>query len=296
MTTQDRIRLHACAKINLGLLVLGKRPDQYHDIETVFVEIAWHDVVELISGGGISMECTSPALPTDSSNLCIKAASLLRQWTSHDLGVHIRLVKNIPIGSGLGGGSSDAAAVLVGLNTLWDLQLDVAELTRLAATLGSDVPFFIQGGAAIATGRGEVLRHRDVTLPYWTLVVVPPLHISTVWAYGGVTPAPAGPDRTLHRVFESLPNLTREAFPLLINDFEPGVFAAYPAIRHVKQELLRTGAVHSLMSGSGSSVVGLFDTEPAAQQAARSFPVDHHTFLTPPGFHRDRTHAGGSAS
>ena len=164
MNLARRIRLHAFAKINLGLLVLGKRTDGYHNIETIFTEIAWHDVVELIPSSGISMECTLPALPADASNLCIKAASLLRQWTNHDQGVHIRLVKNIPIGSGLGGGSSDAAAVLVGLNEFWELGLPTNELERLAATLGSDVPFFVRGGTALATGRGELLEHRDAVL------------------------------------------------------------------------------------------------------------------------------------
>ena len=294
MTTHDRIRLPAFAKINLGLLVLARRPDDFHDIQTIFVEIAWHDVVELVPSGGISMECTSPALPTDASNLCIKAASLLRQWTSHDGGVHIRLAKNIPIGSGLGGGSSNAATVLVGLNALWHLHLDTVELTRLAATLGSDVPFFIRGGTALATGRGEVLTHRDATLPYWTLVIVPPLHISTAWAYGRVTPVPASNERTLQNLFDALPELKPDALHLLVNDFEAGVCSTYPAIRQVKQDLLHAGALHAIMSGSGSSVVAFFETESAAQNAARSFPVDHHSHLTPPGFCRDRAHVPGN--
>jgi 4-diphosphocytidyl-2-C-methyl-D-erythritol kinase len=249
--------------------------------------------VELTPSTGVSMECTLPALPADASNLCVKAAALLRQWTNHDEGVHIRLVKNVPIGSGLGGGSSDAAAVLTGLNQLWDLGLPTEELERLGATLGSDVPFFVRGGTALATGRGDVLKHRDAPLPFWTLVVTPPLHISTAWAYGTVVPEPATSVRTMRPLFDKLPGASAGDVHGLINDFEPGVFSQYPIIREVKLELQRAGALCALMSGSGSSVLGLFGSEAETVSASKLFPIDHRTFITPPGFRRAQHPAPG---
>jgi 4-diphosphocytidyl-2-C-methyl-D-erythritol kinase len=293
MNVARRIRLCAFAKINVGLLVLAKRSDGYHDIETIFTEIAWHDVVELMPAAGVSMECTFPSLPADASNLCIKAASLLRQWTNHDEGVHIRLVKNVPIGSGLGGGSSDAAAVLAGLNQFWELGLPTEELERLAGLLGSDVPFFIRGGTALATGRGEVLEHRDVGLPSWILVATPPLHISTAWAYGTVVPSPATASRTLRPLFIGLPSLPKDDLRAISNEFEPGVFSQYPIIRETKEELRRAGALFCLMSGSGSSVFGFFENEAAAVAASSLFPVEYRTFVTPPLFRRSQHPSSG---
>jgi 4-diphosphocytidyl-2-C-methyl-D-erythritol kinase len=294
MANNRRILLQAHAKVNLGLLVLNKRPDGYHDIETIFHEIAWHDVIELTFAPGISMECTLPALPADASNLCIRAAAHLRQWTNYEGGAHIRLVKNIPIGSGLGGGSSDAAAVLRGLNTLWETALPDDELLRLGAELGSDVPFFIQGGTALGSGRGEMLNHRAAGVAYWIVVVVPPLHISTAWAYANVTPNSASPERDLHLIFNRLPDLTLEDLDQLTNDFESAVFRQYPAIRNIKHQLQENGALSSLMSGSGSSVFGLFDSEATARAAVEQFPIEYRTFLTRPLYRREDAAAQGN--
>jgi 4-diphosphocytidyl-2-C-methyl-D-erythritol kinase len=294
MTNTRRILFEAHAKVNLGLLVLNKRPDGYHDIETIFQEIAWHDVVELTFAPGISMECTLPALPTDASNLCIRAAAHLRQWTNYEGGAHIRLVKNIPVGSGLGGGSSDAAAVLRGLNSLWETALPDDELLRLGADLGSDVPFFIQGGTAFGSGRGEILEHRTAGIAYWIVVVVPPLHISTAWAYANVTPTSASSERDLHSVFDRLPNLALEDLDQLTNDFESALFRQYPAIRNIKHQLQENGAISSLMSGSGSSVFGLFDSEATARAAVEQFPIEYRTFVTHPLFHREHSTTQGN--
>ncbi len=286
MKTPRRILLKAHAKINLGLLVLRKREDGFHDIETIFSEIDWHDLVEIHDAPGISMECTLPSLPADASNLCMKAAALLRGWTNYEGGAHIRLVKNIPVGSGLGGGSSDAAAVLTGLNLLWGTGVPAIDLARLGAQLGSDVPFFIVGGSAFGTGRGELLEHRPATLPYWILTVVPPLHISTAWAYGNLSPQEGSSARSLRALFEHLETPSTDHLSALVNDFEEPVFRSYPAIRQLKQELAESGSICSLMSGSGSSVFGLFADERDAQDAVSRFPVEYRTFLTPPHFHR----------
>lgn len=293
MKKTRRILLQAHAKVNLGLLVLNKRSDGYHDIETIFQEIAWHDVVELTFAPGISMECTLPGLPVDASNLCIRAAAHLRQWTNFEGGAHIRLVKNIPIGSGLGGGSSDAAAVLRGLNSLWETALPDDELLRLGAELGSDIPFFIHGGTAFGSGRGEMLEHRTAGIANWIVVVVPPLHISSAWAYANVTPNPSS-ERNLHMIFDKLPNLEFEDLDQMTNDFESAIFRQYPAIRDIKYQLQEHGALSSLMSGSGSSVFGLFDSEATARAAVEQFPIEYRTFVTAPLFHRDHSTTQGN--
>ena len=284
MTAAHRILLRPHAKINIGLHVLHRRPDGYHDIETIFHEVNWHDEIELHRAEGISMECSSPAVPTDSENLCMKAAALLRQWSAYEHGVNIRLTKNIPVGGGLGGGSSDAAAVLVGLNELWNLALPPEELQRLAGQLGSDVSFFIQGGSAYATGRGEVLRHGNFRVPFWILLVTPPIHVSTAWAYSHAVPRPDMHSEGLAAVFEGDLGRSPDLLLQVENDFEIPVFAHYPAIRDVKQRLLDAGAALALMSGSGSSVFGLFREEEDANKAASQFSAEYLCSLTPPMF------------
>ena len=175
--------LRAYAKINIGLNILGKRSDGYHDLETVFHEIDCFDEIELKQHDKVAMTADSILVPIDASNLCIGAATLLQKEKHIPQGVMIHLKKNIPIGAGLGGGSSDAAAVLSGLNRFLEIKIIEQSITFIAAQIGADVPFFIDGGTAYGTGRGEILEFFSLPLPFWIAVVTPLIHISTSWAY-----------------------------------------------------------------------------------------------------------------
>jgi len=266
----------AAAKLNLGLHVLRKRSDGFHDIETVFVKIGWEDTIFVESDGPksaatISMTCDRPELSTGEDNLCIKAAKLLREHTGCRLGAKIRLEKKIPMGAGLGGGSSDAATTLALLNRLWGLELPVEELSQLGAQLGSDVPAFLHPMPAFASGRGVELsavtnaRNNDLlAIPYWFAVIKPEVHVSTGAAYGSVRPNDKNrPD--LQMLVQSL-DLDRWKFEL-VNDFEEGIAAAYPDIEMVRRLLVRSGAVYASMSGSGSAVFGVYESESSAKAA-----------------------------
>src|SRR5713101_267279 len=177
------LALKSYAKINLGLRILRKREDGYHDIETVFHRVNIFDEIELSTWVGISLTCNNREVPANDNNLCVRAATLLGETYGVGEGVHIQLTKCIPIGAGLGGGSSDAASTLLGLNLFWNLNLGKEKLAPLALELGADVPYFLNEGSAYATGRGEKLEYLDVDVPHWILIVYPNIHISTAWAF-----------------------------------------------------------------------------------------------------------------
>jgi len=270
------LTLRAPAKINLGLEVLRRRPDGFHDLNTLFATVGVEDTLTLLPNETGSVECRvegNPALAAEPDNLVVRAARLVRErWGTPGLGVSIRLHKAIPAGAGLGGGSSDAAATLLGLRSLWNLTLDDADLLALAATLGSDVPFFIHGGLALGSGRGEVLEPIDASVPdWWVTLVNPGIHIPTPWAFGAL-------DRREERQASNLRAaldcalLEPHSMPrLFVNDFEPPVFAAYPELAAIRQELYRNGALLALMSGSGSTLFGLFPGRSDAERAAIHF-------------------------
>ncbi|HEY0741407.1 MAG TPA: 4-(cytidine 5'-diphospho)-2-C-methyl-D-erythritol kinase [Chryseosolibacter sp.] len=246
------------AKINLGLNVIRKRADGYHDLETCFYPIAWTDVLEIIPSKTFQFTSSGLAIEGNAdTNLCVKAYQLLKK--DFDLpAVHIHLHKIIPMGAGLGGGSSDAAFTLRQLSESFDLGLSKATLEDYAAKLGSDCAFFISDDAKLGTGRGEMLSPISVSLKGLYLVVVkPPVHVSTAEAYSGITPSqhPTNIQEVLERKAIS------EWRSLLINDFEDSVFKKYPAIREVKEQLYNLGALYASMSGSGSSVFGIFQSE-----------------------------------
>jgi len=279
------MKLRAYAKINLGLLVLGKRPDGYHNIETVFRLIDIYDEVDFLQNdGGIVFKSDSALLADDNTNLCVRAANLLRDLTGIHVGVDITLTKRIPLGAGLGGGSSDAAAVLKGLTKLWALDISTEELQTISATLGSDVPFFFQSPTAFAQGRGERLTPFDLTIPYWILVATPPIHVSTGWAYSHLTLQP--PEQRPDLITLLLKDIGNPAIlrTHLVNDFEESVCQRFPEIAELKHSMLTTGAVFSLMSGSGSSVFGFFDSDAAASRAQEKLSRQHFTALTSPSF------------
>jgi 4-diphosphocytidyl-2-C-methyl-D-erythritol kinase len=278
------MKLRAYAKINIGLHILGKRSDGFHDLETIFHEIDLYDEIELEVDDRLAMTADSILVPIDGSNLCLRAALLMQKEKDVKKGVMIHLKKNIPIGAGLGGGSSDAAAVLRGLNQLWRLDLPYKKLRTFASQLGADVPFFIEGGSAYATGRGEILEHFSMDMPYWIVLVTPPIHVSTSWAYGHLKLHRDGKVDGIHTALLKKIKEPKKLQSVLENDFESSVFEAHPDIHTAKKQLLEAGSVFSLMSGSGSSVFGFFKEEQQARETIASFPKNYHTSLTASGF------------
>lgn len=252
------------AKINLGLSITGKLHNGYHSIESCLYPIPWCDVLEFIPGKKISFSSSGIAIPgEDKDNLVLKAYKLLRKdFGLPELNIHLH--KIIPMGAGLGGGSADAAYMLKMLNNEFQLFLDDSVLEDYAAQLGSDCPFFIQNKPAIATGTGTDLEVFDLDLSgKWMLLIKPDVHISTQEAYANVTPKPNEAD--LKSLLESKDfTLWREK---LVNDFEASIFPNHPALREIKEALYQNGAVYAAMSGSGSTLFGLYTKKPEISPA-----------------------------
>ncbi len=278
--------VNAYAKINLGLHILRKREDNYHDIETILHRINIYDsiTVERKKSGEIFIHCTDPGIPTDTSNLCYKAAGLFYSTIEHEHELAITIEKNIPVGAGLGGGSSNAATVLRACNMLYGYPLDDSILTNLASRIGSDVPYFLHAGSAYATGRGETLEYFDLELPYWIVLVYPRIHIETKWAYQSYTPNRNMRNHNLKSLVQKNIMKPRSWVNTLRNDFEPIVFRTYPVVMRVKESLMKSGADFALMSGSGSSVFGLYQDETYAKEIAESLPATYDVWITPPFF------------
>jgi 4-diphosphocytidyl-2-C-methyl-D-erythritol kinase len=257
----------APAKINLSLDVLRKREDGYHEVEMVMTMIDLSDRLELTELDRDAIVFTSPSgyIPLDEKNLAYQAAKLLKARCGVAQGVHIHLDKHIPVAAGLAGGSSDAAAVLRGLNRMWNLNLPMRELVRLAGELGSDVPFCVTGGTALATGRGEVLRPLPAPPQCWVVLAKPPVNVSTADVYQRLRL-----DRVRHRpdtpgVVEGLErkDLMRICRSLG-NVLESVTFNLHPEVERIKRLMLRLGADGALMSGSGPTVFGLVAKESKA--------------------------------
>lgn len=268
------LRVTPYAKINLGLEILRKRADGYHDINTVFLPITLADELTIEVASNLSVECAEIPIPQE-HNLVFKAARLLQKQCAISRGAKIQLHKKIPTGAGLGGGSSDAAATLRGLCTLWDISPGEDTLHAIAAQLGSDVPFFLLGTPAIGSGRGEILQPLSIQLPYTLLIVYPNIHISTAEAYSDVHLSDEATD--YHLLFSG--DITSDILRTkIVNSFEESAFKRHPELLEIKNNLYTFGAVFSLMSGSGSSMVGFFETKEMATQAAEQFP-DYQTFV-----------------
>lgn len=271
------------AKINLGLKILGKRADGYHEIETIFQQISLKD--ELIiepADEGIELSCTPPICPTDERNLVFQAARALQQKTGYEKGARISILKRIPIGAGLGGGSSNAAAALQGLDTLWNTRQTIHELIEIGARIGSDVPFFLMGGAAIGTGRGEKLKRIDIPQSYWGVLVVPPFGISTRWVYEQSNfSLTKSLKKSNFSSFLQITSDTEKWSKILENDLQKVVFSTYPELEKGLEKLYKSGAFYSQMSGSGSSLFGLFKTKAKAQKARMVFS-EYRSFLFQP--------------
>ncbi len=255
-------------KVNLLLNILGKRADGFHDLETIMHPISVRDRLEFARGGtGIQLTCSNPSLPTDSGNLVFRATKAFLESAHITDGVRVHLDKQIPIAAGLGGGSGNAAVTLLGLNELFEQPLSPQELTRLAAELGSDVAFFLQGRPALATGRGEKVE----PLPWFPalrgrafLLIHPGFGVSTPWAYQNLFRFPAAMNGRAGRARDLIELLNgddvRQAAGALYNSLEAPVLEKYPILRLYQEFLLAEGALGALMSGSGSSTFALAES------------------------------------
>jgi 4-diphosphocytidyl-2-C-methyl-D-erythritol kinase len=270
----ERISLRAPAKVNLRLDVLGKRPDGYHEIRTWICPISLADElhIEKVSSAQITISCTHPDLPLGEENLAHRAAALFLKEHALSGGAQIEIIKHIPMAAGLGGGSSDAAAVLKGMNILWDTNVPLDRLMELGAQIGADVPFFIFGKGAVMGGRGEQVIQPLLPLKLWVLLINPGLPLSTKQVYEqgkwGLTK-----DRGDNRISMPPQDLEKMA-TFLHNDLEGPALELLPTIGHVKECMIEAEANGVLMTGSGPTVFGLFAKASEAQRAARGLKME----------------------
>lgn len=270
------MNLKSFAKVNLYLQVINKRPDNYHSLRTVFERISLFDSITLKNrrDNAITVSSDDRSLPVDEGNLCFKAAKLLQDKFSPLRGLDIKIIKRIPIGAGLGGGSSNAAVVLLGLNKLWGLRLSRDRLARLAVSIGSDVPFFIyEQPFAYGLGRGERIEPiRSLNKArLWHLLIVPKIHVSTPLIYNkwdsftGLTKPPCNVKILTSALAK---NKALPAFNLLFNSLEQVTIKLYPQVKRAKDLLLSLGLSHVLMSGSGAAVFGIVPSRKKAFKLA----------------------------
>ena len=282
------MKIRAPAKINLRLRVVGKRVDGYHLVDTIMLPVSLYDEISIDKGrksgkttrlNHLTVTCDDPLVPQDKQNLAYKAASILldEKGVDHPVQIHIR--KRIPVGAGLGGGSTDAAAALVGLNRLFRLGYTSAQLEKLSSTLGADVPFFIRGVPARARGIGERLTPLHGVPRLWLIILYPNLPVATAWVYNNLHAklTKAIVNTSINFALGSPARFRK----LLVNDLETVTMGRYPRIGLLKEELVQHGAVGALMSGSGSSVFGVFPSRRSAEQAFRRLRKEKgvHAFL-----------------
>ena len=275
----ESIRVDCNAKVNLFLRILDRREDGYHNIETLFHSISLHDILTLTrSGSGISVSCDDTRVPLDHTNTAARAARSVLKGT--DRGLDIRIEKRIPIGAGLGGGSADAAGVLVGANRLFGLGYTTSDLERIGGEVGADVAFLVRGGCAIGRDRGERLE-RFPPLPGLPLVmVVPPLSIASGWAYRSYKMVLTRDRSRLTMVASALAGGDLASlFALLENDFESLVFERHPLVRSIKENLIEWGAGGALMTGSGPVVFGVFSKVGDAEACRGRFLDKGHSAI-----------------
>jgi len=281
----DKLVLKSPAKINLFLEVLKKRDDGYHEIVSLIQAVDLCDELVLEKRKkGVVVTCDHPDCPTDESNLAFKAASMLLEEETTKEGVSIHINKKIPISAGLGGGSSNAAATLKGINQLYQLKLPDKKLHDLASRIGSDVPFFLYSGQALVKGRGEKIKPINIMYrDYWLVLVCPGFEVSTRWAYQNVKIS-----LTKERKEFNLENLENgsvffKALRSFRNDLEEVVSKRYPVVQKIKEILENSGALKSSMSGSGPTVYGVFDRKPQAEEVTKKLlRGDWQIFLTQP--------------
>jgi 4-diphosphocytidyl-2-C-methyl-D-erythritol kinase len=254
--------LRAFAKINLDLRVLGKRDDGYHELKTIFQAIDWCD--EILLEPAARFEFSAPGTPEDETNLVVRAVRAYEELAGITANVRIQVMKNVPVGRGLGGGSADAAVTFIGLQRLYKRSLPFEEIPRVLRNLGSDVPFFTLGGRAAGVGRGDDVYKLEDSTDYWLIIVDPDVMIATAKAYSWLT-VPA--KSNIIEGFRADEGHVCEP-DVWTNDFEAPVFKRYPELANIKDELLRLGAYRAALSGSGSAIFGQFQMVSEAVRAA----------------------------
>ncbi len=280
----DALRVRAFAKINLGLKVLGRRPDGYHELRTVYQTVALADSLEVslsLRKGPVQIECSDPNIPAGRGNLAHRAAELWRRARGTKRGIRIQLNKRIPAGSGLGGGSSDAAATLLALERLAGPRLSGEQLMRLTERLGSDVPLFIFGGRVLGCGRGEEIYPLTDLPSRHCLIAFPGFTVSTAEAYRVLSlqlTKTAGSPKIIG--FGARPHFPLDHWGPAENDFEQVVFAKWPGLARLKRRFIRAGAETASLTGSGSALFAVFDSAEQLLRAVRLVPPDWQVFRT----------------
>jgi 4-diphosphocytidyl-2-C-methyl-D-erythritol kinase len=279
------LKKYARAKINLGLEILNKNNDGYHNINTVFKSIDLFDEMTFRANENKNIETSLDSLIPLESNLIYIAARKIFDRIGYKGGVRVDVKKTIPQGAGLGGGSSDAASTLMALNVLCDFRLRYEDLFEIAQTIGADVPYFLRYGTAEGKSRGQQLKYFRFYMPYYTLLVHPAIHVSTKDAYQSL-----GRDENFSREMTDLSKLlqtsifdTQKLRKELVNDFEPNVFDSHPELSTIKDELYQNGAIYASMSGSGSTMFGLFIKLSEAKSAESKFSK-YFTHISYPSF------------
>jgi 4-diphosphocytidyl-2-C-methyl-D-erythritol kinase len=278
-------KLPSFAKINWSLRILGKRLDGYHEVRTILQTVSLHDVLHFSTSenGEVALSCDDPQIPTGERNLIVRAAHTLRNRFGIKEGTRVHLEKQIPSAGGLGGGSSNAAVALLGLARLWELRANIAELSEIAAGLGADVPFFLHGGRALATGTGTTIFPVAEVETHYLLIATPQTTVSTAAAYAAYQALQSHALTTLES--DSILAISREeADPgnsdqglqrnHLTNDFEQVIFDIEPEIKRAKEALIQAGAGDALLAGSGSSVFGVFRSREAQQRALQEIQTE----------------------
>ena len=277
-----------CSKINIGLAITGKREDGYHDIDSIFQSIRLSDSIYFAKHHSVVFSGGAPELPEymqklvtyGEENLALKALRAIQAYTGCKAGAAIHLLKRVPIQAGLGGGSADAAAMLVGLNRFWDLRLTQEELLQIGATLGSDVPFLLQGGTARGTGRGEILTYGKSPDPHWLLLVKPKVSVSTAVAYGRFTNKSIATKQTIDTVQQHLENNDlKSAFLTSANTFEELLFPDHEELVICK-EFITSRGYPTIMTGSGPTMVVLLDKPMEALQLQEEIKAAGYDWLS----------------
>jgi len=277
----NEILVKSPAKINIGLNVINKRNDGFHNLQTIFYPLDLFDEIRFIISDKFYFESNDETLNKEKNNLINKAKELLENEFNMPLPVKIVLNKNIPIGAGLGGGSSNAASTLISLVKLFDLKIENTHLSELALKLGSDVPFFLNPVPSYAESRGEVLKPIKLKLDKYLLIVNPAIQVATKWAFGLITPQK--PINSLSSLVGKSIIKMENVMAFAVNDFERIVFEKFPEIKEIKAKMLFFGAEYSMMTGTGSTVWAMFDDEEAAYQTELFFKnKNYFTFIQNP--------------
>ncbi|MBT8387608.1 MAG: 4-(cytidine 5'-diphospho)-2-C-methyl-D-erythritol kinase [Ignavibacteria bacterium] len=275
-----KIEIISIAKINIGLNIVKKRKDGYHNLETIFYPLLLSDIIRFEMSNSTRLETNSAEIKNLDSNLVIDTIKLMENELKRELHVNVYIQKNIPIGAGLGGGSSNAASTLKAINKLYNLNLDYETLSSFALQLGSDVPYFLTPVPSYAASRGELLTRIQFSLGYPILLVNPGIHISTKWAFEKIIP---GKNKSSLKAFFEKSKIDFETMmDYVTNDFEEIVFNDYPEIANIKDKLYEYGAEFALMTGTGSTVFGIFRNLQKARKAEEIFSQSNYTYLNNP--------------